>query len=247
MNSRYVIADTCDVTWERVRDGKIVMTTESQLASISQAVSEERIYGGIGGGTVALVSSQKEIDLAVRDALWTLEYLEMSQGVEIDPDGVATVPKKVEGEVTDNAGAFEVTIDDQNATEGTIVGADGKQEKVEFASGVAETSLSVEDGDKVVVYIKEDVTGDTVTFNSDKFSEAYKCTYRTIAYEPVSMKHVKDVIIQFDSVKPSGAFDLSFEMNSPIAPEMNFTVLTPQGTKEMGRILVTDPIDEDTP
>lgn len=245
MDNRYVIADTCDVTWQRVRDGKVVMTTESQLASISQAVSEERIYGGIGGGTVALISSQKEIDLSVRDALWTLDYLEMSQGVEIDSAGTATILKKLEGTVTDNSGTLEVTISNTTATEGIVVDNDGSQETVTFASGVAILALptTLTDGDKVVVYIKEDVTGDTVTFRSDKFSETYSCTYRTIAYNPSTMEHVKDVIIQFDSVKPSGAFDLSFELNTPIAPELNFTVLTPQGSKEMGRIVVTDPTD----
>ncbi|MEK4025515.1 hypothetical protein [Sporosarcina sp. FSL W7-1283] len=244
MNNRYVIADTCDVTWERIRDGKIVMTTESQLASISQAVSEERIYGGIGGGTVALISSQKEIDLSVRDALWMLDYLEMTQGVEINSAGTATITKKLEGKVADNAGTLEVTIDNTTVTEGVIVDKDGSQNVATFTTGVADLPLPAEakDGDTVVVYIKEEVTGDMVTFSADKFSELYKCTYRTIAFDPSTMEHKKDIVIQFDSVKPSGSFDMSFEMNSPIAPEMNFTVLTPMGKKEMGRILVTDPI-----
>lgn len=245
MNNRYVIADTCDVTWERIRDGKVVMTTESQLASISQAVSEERIYGGIGGGTVALISSQKEIDLSVRDALWMLDYLEMTQGVEVDPAGTATIiTKKLEGKVEDNGGTLEVKIDDTAVTGAIIVDKDGSHEPATFTTGVATLPLpaTAADGDTVTVYVKEDVTGETVTFNADKFSELYRCTYKTIAFDPSTMEHKKDVIIQFDSVKPSGSFDMSFEMNSPIAPEMNFTVLTPQNTKEMGRILVTDPI-----
>lgn len=245
MNNRYVIADTCDVTWERIRDGKVIMTTESQLASISQAVSEERIYGGIGGGTVALISSQKEIDLSVRDALWMLDYLEMTQGVEVNPAGEATILKETSGLVSDNGGTLEVTISNTTATEGILIDKDGSQNPITLTSGVADLPLPAVaiEGESVKVLYKETVTGDMVTFNSDKFSELYSCTYRTIAFDPSTMEHKKDIIIQFDSVKPSGSFDMSFEMNSPIAPEMNFTVLTPLGKKEMGRILVTDPID----
>lgn len=243
MSNRYVIADTCDVTWERISDGKIVMTTESQLASISQAVSEERIYGGIGGGTVALVSSQKEIDLAVRDALWMLDYLEMTQGVSVDPAGTASIFKATEGTVADNAGTLEVTISNTTATEGVLFENDGSQTPITLATGVAIVPVgsNVVDGDTVRVLYKDEVTGEMVTFNSDKFSEKFRVTYRTIAFEPKTMAHAKDIIIQFDEVKPSGNFDMSFEVNTAIAPEMNFTVLTPIGKKEMGRILVTDP------
>lgn len=243
MNNRYVIADTCDVTWERIRDGKVIMTTESQLASISQAVSEERIYGGIGGGTVALISNQKEIDLSVRDALWMLDYLEMTQGVEINPAGEATIFKEAEGTVADNAGTLEVTISNTKVTEGIVFDKDNSQNPVTFTTGVAVLPLpsAAVEGDTVKVLYKEKITGEMVTFNSDKFSEKYRCTYRTIAFDPVTMSHAKDIVIQFDEVRPSGNFDMSFEMNSPIAPEMNFSVLTPTGKKEMGRILVTDP------
>lgn len=243
MNKRYVIADTCDVTWERIRDGKIVMTTESQLASISQAVSEERIFGGIGGGTVALISTQKEIDLAVRDSLWMLDYLEMTQGVEVNPEGKTTIIKQIEGVVEDNGGELEIKIDNNTVTEGILVDKDGTQEPLTLTTGVAalpQGSGFVE-GDTVKVFIKEEITGEMITFDSDKFSEKYRATYRTIAYDPSTMEHKKDIVIQFDEVKPSGNFDISFELNTPIAPEMNFTVLTPIGKKEMGRILVTDP------
>lgn len=243
MSKRYVIADTCDVTWTRLRDKKIVMTTESQLASISQAVSEERIYGGIGGGTVALISSQKEIDLAVRDALWTLDYLEMSQGVEIDPTGEISITRMTEGAVTSDG---EVTISNTTVTEGIIVDKDGSQDPVTFATGVAilPTPTTFVEGEAVTVFYKENVTGEMVTFDSNKFSEKYAVTYRTIAFDPTTMEHKKDIFIQFDEVKPSGAFDMSFEINSAITPELNFTVMKPQGKTALGRILVADPEPE---
>lgn len=243
MNNRYIIMDTCDVTWERLSDGKIVMTNVSQMSSLEQTVSEEKIYGGIGSGTVALVSAQKEQELTVRDSTWTLDYMEMSQGVKI-ADGTATIKRKASLVVTDNLGTLEVTLPvGVTVTEAIFVDKDGSQDAVTVTANkieVPELSVAIA-GDTVDVFYDEVVTGEGIVFDSKKFSEVFKCTYKTIAYDPETMEIAKEVIIQFDRVKPSGNFSLNFEMGTPQTPEMNFTVLTNLNNNEFGRILLVDP------
>lgn len=240
MKNKVVINDTADVIWKRISDGHTVFTTEAQLASISQAVDEEKLYGGIGNRPVALLRSNKEIDLAVRNALWDLEYLSMTQGVAVEPDGKAQV-KKIEAlTVQDNGGELIVEISD-TAIDGEVVvyDIDGSQSSV-LATGkevVVSEGFKAKEGDDVTVIYKREVTGESVAFDSKKFSEKYSVEYQTIAYDPETMLPVYDIYIQFYEVIPSGEFEMSLENGTALTPELNFTVVAPAGETVMGRIV----------
>ena len=81
VSPKYIIHDTCDVIFEEIgTGGKVIATTEAQLASISQTVDEQEVRGGIGGAQVAEITSQKTIEASFRDALFSMDYLEMTQG-----------------------------------------------------------------------------------------------------------------------------------------------------------------------
>lgn len=241
MKNKVVVNDTADVIWKRKSDGHVVFTTEAQLASISQAVDEEKLYGGIGNQTVALLRSNKEIDLAVRNALWDLEYLSMTQGVAIQEDGQAVVKGKeivaVEG---DEIGGLTITLTETPVDDtATIFDLDGSQQEVAVATGSIEIpeGFEAKAGDEVTVIYDKDVTGETVVFDAKKFSEKYSVEYQTLAYNPETMQPAYDIYIQFDEVVPSGAFEMSLENGTPYTPELNFSVMTPTGKSEMGRII----------
>ncbi|SNZ09935.1 hypothetical protein SAMN05421503_1426 [Terribacillus aidingensis] len=220
--NKTVISDTADVTFKRKRDGHIVFTTEAQMASISQAVTEERLKGGIGNRDIALIRSAKEVSLAVRNALFDLEWLAMTQGVAVERDGKALV-NKIETVTVGDAGAFTLS---EVPAEGEVVftNLDGVNKKV-AADGTIPVDFA-EQGERLKAIYKVEATGKLVEIAADKFSESYEVEYRTITYNPDTNAVVSDLYVQFDNVVPSGAVELSLENGTPLTPELNFNAMT---------------------
>jgi hypothetical protein len=237
---RTLINDTANVVFKRKSDGHVIFTAEAQLASISQQISEEKLKGGIGNRTIALIRSDKEVQLQVRNALFDFDWLSVSQGVAVQEDGAATVWKREDSlQVVDNAGTLEVTI------KGTPV---GNTVRVINAKGEAEASTETTkkvavpvgvavEGERVSVAYQEDVVGNILTMDSQKFSEAYEVEYSTIEYNPETSQVVADLYIQFDHVIPSGSFDLSLENGSALSPELSFEAMTTGTSTEIGRFI----------
>lgn len=270
---RYVIADTCDVTFERLSDNKVIATAEAQLASISQTVDEQEVRGGIGGSLIATITSQKTIEASFRDALFSMDYLEMTQGTQAGETEVeylvnmSAVYEEIEAiddlSNADGSGVLKINAENNEPAEQAVVGyitnpITGLQRKIELDNleidvGNAkeffdlenakkiDENYTVEDGMQVNVLVLVKATGMGISVRSDVFPEKFKLTYRTVAYDPQTMEHVKDIIIQFNEVKPSANFDLGFEMSTPIAPEFTLQVTKPQGCTELGRIIAVDP------
>lgn len=241
--SKLLIIDTADAVMKRKSDGKVFVTSETQLASISQSLGiDEKIYGGIGNKPLAIMKGQKEITSTLRNAMYETSFLAMTQGVAIE-NGTATVYKDEKGlKVADDGGVLSVTITgnpkDGTAhvtnTGGDTLSATVADNKVTIPTGHAEPD------DLVVVRYQEDVTGDIVRLDGDKFAEAYSLEYHTIGYDPDTNKVVKDIYIQLDHVVPGGDFELSFENGSAIAPEITFEAMVNPGTDNIGRVIEVD-------
>lgn len=241
--AKMLINDTVDAVVKRKSDGHLFITAEAQLGSISQSLGiNEDIFGGIGNRKLAKIRGQKEMTSTLRNAMFDLELLSMTQGVAIDEAGQATVYKKEEGlkVETDGADGLKVTI--KGAPVGSIVQVRNAQGEVEEATAATNTVVIptgvAEEGELVSVYYQEDVTGEVVEFKSDKFSEAYTIEYSTIAYDPDTNRVVSDIYIQLDHVIPSADFELSFENGTAQTPEITFDALNAPNTNDMGRIIV---------
>ena len=250
VSPKYIIHDTCDVIFEEIGTGKVIATTEAQLASISQTVDEQEVRGGIGGAQVAEITSQKTIEASFRDALFSMDYLEMTQGEELKEDMEVTYLVNISG--TYEGGKIVLKEDDNDVESGVYTNDKGVQYHIEFTDGESEdltdeTGTGLKEGDKVLLLGRKTRSGVGIQVRADRFPKKFKLTYRTIAYDPTTMEHAKDIIIQFDEVKPSANFDLAFEMSTPIAPEFTLTVLKPVGCNVLGRIVTVDPtnIEED--
>lgn len=238
-----VVFDTVNVLLKRKSDGYVVAKTKTQMGSISQTVSSEKLYGAIGNQTVAILETQKEVTLSYRNALWDLEYLSMTQGVNIDKNAKVKIKKTEQVKVTGTTGSLKATLTGTPVGDKAVVfDVDGAQKEVTVAtkSITLPADYKVKTGETVTVVYDEEATGDVVTFDSKKFSEYYEIEMSTICYDPETMKVIKDLYIQFDQVKPSGAFDMSFENGSPLTPELTLEALSPNGTSEMGRIFTVD-------
>jgi len=224
MPNKVVISDTADVTFRRKTDGHVVFTTEAQMASISQAITEERLKGGIGNKDIALIRSAKEVSLAVRNALFDLEWLAMTQGVAVQRDGTALV-NKIETVTVGEAG--EIAVTETPVGDITLVNVEGVNAKI-TEGGTAPTDFAAP-GDKVQAIYKVEATGKLVEISAEKFAESYEVEYRTITYDPKTNSVVSDFYIQFDNVVPSGAVDLSLENGTPLTPELNFNAMVGEG------------------
>lgn len=235
-----LINDTADVVFTRKSDGKKIFTAEAQLASISQAITEEKLKGGIGNKTVALLRSDKEITLQVRNALFDLGWLSMTQGVAVEENGQATINFKEDDlVVTDNLGTLEVTITGTPSdTTAQIINSKGEVEEAAITGSKVTVPVGhAVAGEKVAVSYLKEVTGNLVSFDSKRFSENYAVEYHTIEYNPETNEVVADLYIQFDNTVPSGSFDLSFENGSAISPELSFEALASATGSEIGRMI----------
>lgn len=231
-----IISDTADVVFKRRRDGKIVFTAEAQLASISQNISEERLKGGIGNKTIAVLRSDKEVELQVRNAIFDSEWLEMSSGVSFDVK-TNTVHTREDDLIASNGA---ITIKGEPKTNGTmlILASNGDQFEGTYDDLLKKvTAPEIIDGKSYSVLYQIDVTGRTLSLQSDKFSESFSVEYRTIEYDIETNAIKNDLYFVFNSVTPSGNWSLSFENGQAITPELNFTVLTLTGSKEIGKVI----------
>lgn len=237
-----LIHDSCDVVIEDKATGKIFATTESQLNSISQTLGiDEGVFGGIGVRQIARIRGQKEITTNFRNALYNKEMLAATQGVEVTQESMVISKIKENVTVEEGLSGGEVTLTETLESNNVTL----RSEKGEIIEAVADNGvIEVDDsfakpGDKINVIYKEQVQGDVVDLDSEKFSTAKKITYHTIAYNRDNVV-VKDIYIVFYHAIPSGEFELALEMGTPIAPEINFDVLVDPGTSLMGKIIEVD-------
>lgn len=239
--AKLIIQDTAEILVTNLKTGKIVMMGEAQIAGIEQSISEEVIRGGIGNKSIFMMRSDKEMTLNMTSATFDMDYLSMTQGVEIEEAGTATVTRTLAGKVVDNAGTLEVTLANAPAdlTTATIRDADGSQEEVAVVSGkiTLPVGYEVAEGETVQAFFKDEVIGRSIELNAAKFSDKYKVEYRTIAYSVENATVHSDIYFIFDEAIPSGNFSLSLESGSAYAPELTFTVMAPIGSDKLGEMI----------
>lgn len=239
-----LINDTADVVFKRKSDGKIILTAEAQLAQITQAVTENKLKGGIGNKTISLLRSDKEITLKVTNALFDLDWLSMTQGVAVTTGGTATIYNREDGLATTGTTTLTATITGTPVgttvsvidTKGNVASATVASKTVTLPANVV-GGFNVTSGDKVSVVYQQSVTGNVLSLDSKRFSEQFSVEYHTIEYDPSTNGVVADIYFQFDSCLPAGAFDLQLQNGNALAPSLDFTALVPSGATEIGRII----------
>jgi len=231
-----IIQDVADCTFKRISDNKIVFTAEAQLSSISQKVNSQEVRGGIGSRLIAILKSEKSIDLTVKNAVFDSDYLEMLSGTSF-ASATNTVFTKEENLLSSNG--TTVTITGTPSASGAIIkviAADGTQYTGAFATGTV-TFTGGTAGAYYTCLYQTDVTGNTLSIKVDKFSEKYYCEFRTIEYNIETNAIENDLYWVFNSVLPDDNFDVSFENGKPITPEVKLKVLTPPNSNVIGKVI----------
>lgn len=234
---KLVIQDTAEILVTNIDTGKIVMMGEAQVAGIEQSVAEEVIRGGIGNRSIFMMRSDKEMVLNMTSATFDMDYLALTQGVEIEEEGSTTVTKAISLTVA-TGGTVTIPNAPAELTTATVRAGSGEQDEAAVATGIATIPVGLAaEGDKVEVFYKEEVTGRAIELDAAKFSDKYKVEYRTIAYSVENAKVHSDIYFIFDEAIPSGNFSLSLESGAAYAPELTFTVMAPIGSTKLGEMI----------
>jgi glucose dehydrogenase len=230
-----IVNDVCDVVFKRLSDGKIAFTAEAQLSSVSQKITENKIKAGIGNKTIAVLRSDKEIELNVRNGIFTTEFLEMSSGLTFNTE-TNTIWKKEEGLVSDGS---SVTITGTPKVGGKIkvIGSDGATVDGTYATGEVTFTGGVADKRYTVIYEFDATNSNALKLTSDSFSQNYQVEYSTVVYDPETNEILSDLYLVFNSATPAGDWNLSFENGKPLSQELKFTCLSPIGSNEIGKII----------
>lgn len=244
-----LVKDTARVTYRRKRDKKTIYNAAAQLASIAIAADIEKIKGDVGNRDITTLYSNKEVTLTNRNALFNLDYLAMTQGVDIEEKTVKVTHREDKLEVRDDAGVLSLTITKDpidNTVDlidrfGRVIQATVSTKTVTVPTGFAEP------GDKISAAYRIEVTGNVLELDAATFAEEYEVEYWTVEYDPKTQKVINDLYIIFDSVQPSADIEISFENGSAITPEFTFNVNSDGETSSIGRFVQKSRSENVTP
>lgn len=243
---RTIINDTCDVVAKRLSDGVLMFTATAQLASFAQKVKTDKIKGGIGNRDIAVIRSEKQVDLKIKNAVFDSAWLEMVTGATYATKGAIVYKREAitcttAGQLTitktptEDTTASKLTVFESNGT--IVTGTATVAPAVEPAVGGVVTLAGIVLGKIYQVVYQIDVVGNVLELDTTKFSERFYLEYTTIAYDLDTNKVTSDIYLQFDSVQPDDNITLSFESGKAINPDMSFIALPKVGLDVLGRII----------
>ncbi|PAV30166.1 hypothetical protein CIL05_06780 [Virgibacillus profundi] len=237
MNKTYII-DVAEAIVTRKSDKHTVFMGTGSTAGFNITGESETQRGGIGVKPVYRYNHSKTVELNITDVVFDLNYLAMTQGVEI-ADGSATVKKTETGLIVQSdVDALSVTLTGTPVDSTAILINGG--ESVEVA--VATDSVSVpegfaEEGDKVTAIYKEEAQGKVIDIDASKFSESYEIQYRTIEYDTKTNTVVNDIYFIFDNVVFNTEFEMALEAGTPLTPALTMEALTGDDEDKIGRVV----------
>lgn len=235
MAKQLVIQDVANVVIEDLATGKVAANTYLQMSGLEGTISEEDLRAGIGNGKIFKIRSDKDLNLNFQSAVFDADWLALTQGVEVQSrTAIVTQAERLpirDGEVKIKGTPLEDTV--------SLTDEDGSVEEATAVSGVVEipVGFSLKNGDDVIVTYKEEVTGTGIEFDSAKFSNKFKVTMSTIAYDLNTGDIYSDIYFIFPETMPGGDFSMNFEAGSAITPEITFSVLNQRGSTVMGEMI----------
>lgn len=236
--------DVAKITITDLETKKITATATATTSSINATLNEELLRAGWGGGVVATINSERNVELSFTDIFFSMDYLSMTAGSEVEEDAVGTVVDSFEGIVGGTAPSLTVDMPaGVTVTEAIFVDKDGSQSPVTVVTGKVEVpNLSdAKLGDTVTIFYSKEVTGQKVSIDAQKFPKYVSVQYHTRAFDSEKNTVVKDIYIQFDKVKPSGNFNLDLAVSTAANTELTFTAMNKSsGDTEMGRYFAID-------
>lgn len=229
-------------------------------SGITQSSSETEIRAGRGAGLIALIESEKSLEISLTNGVISKKWLEMQQGANFKEENI-TITKTETLEVAETevvapdpdagiVGEYTYTITLKgtplNTAEVTVINCDGENEtNVTVGTGGITTLPAgfVKGGEKVTVIYKAIVeNAEVLEIDSAVFPKGWELQLEVPAMDKCTQKVTHKVVFVFDNVRPSSSFDLSFAMGEAIAPEMTVKVMKSCCGTGLGKMAIV-PID----
>lgn len=235
---KLLVMDVGNVTIRDIATGKITATATASATSIATTVNEDVLRAGWGGGVVATISSEKNVELTFSDVFFSMDYLSMTEGSDIEETATGSVLVTFDAEVKTGL-TVDIPVTTPVISEVIYINKAGVQSTLTVATNkvtlpTGGTSHAV--GDTVTLHYRKTITGQKVSIDSQKFPKYVEVLFHTRAFNPETNAVVKDIYIQFDKVKPSGNSNFDLAVSTPVATEITMTAMNKSASStEMGR------------
>lgn len=215
-------------------------------SGITQSSSETEIRAGRGAGLIALIESEKSLEISLTNGVISKKWLEMQQGASFDTKDI-TIVKTEQVELV--ADPTDPTIlkgvlagtPSPNETTVTITNCEGEQDISALTTNefILPTGFVAKEGDKVTVAYKGIVKdAEVLEIDSAVFPKGWELQLEVPAMDKCTQQVTHKIVFTFDNVRPSSAFDLSFAMGEAIAPEMTVKVMKSCCSTGLGRMAI---------
>ena len=220
-------------------DGKTRFFGLMNTASIDKSIDTEEIRAGEAWGVKALMYTNPSMELTLIPAFWDDFFIEDAAGSVFENAVATTLPEN-------EAITFVLSTADATATmtgtpvddEVQVQDSTGKLWAATFAAGtitvVGGAALA---GTSGYALFKIAVTGDVLTFESEKYPEVHGITLRTSAIDTDSNKIVANLYFAFDNVVSDGSLALALAGATNSITEVKAKVL-PNALGEFGKYTI---------
>jgi len=202
----------------------IAVTTGDTATIIASAIRNTVFTGWTTGGTTTTVTFTATVKGAKTDALY-------SAGTTGATGTMTTTTQGDSVPTTITVGGTP------KGTSVTVIGVDGSMYTGTLSAQVVTFTGGVEGNKYIALYQVDETTAQVLDLDSSVFAAAYFVEYHTVEYDIISNTIIKDLYFQFDSAMPLDNWAFSFEAGKPIAPELDFKVLKPLTSTNIGRVV----------
>ena len=220
----------------------VVASATLQDANIEITANTSDVRGGQGNPLIAILHSERDINIPITDVKWDYKYLAMFLGQTIKTGAGVAYSFPEWYEASEENEVVSITLNETpadgetlsyTAEDGTTVTGAASGKTVTFATGV-------KNGDSVLVSAYKYVTSastENIDFDSNVFAKDFTIILETIELDDdTEPTHRLQYI--FDRSKPAGNFNLNTtsERNAS-TQQMSFRVLKPRTSTKVGRAL----------
>lgn len=244
----FILFDVAEAIITDKQSGEKFLNKFLTTSGISQTSTETDVRGGRGNALLAVVESEKAIEITMANAVVSKKFLEMQQGAEFKTDTVTIVKtekvKLVAGSSqSDPATGTIVGTPLPTETSVTLTNCDGDSVLTTLTtkSFVVPIGFDAKAGDEItVLYKSEVVDAEVLQFDANLFPKGWELQLEVPAMDKCTGIVTHKVVFVFDNVRPSSAFDLSFAVGEPIVPEMTLRVMKSCCSDSLGRMAIVE-------
>ena len=239
-----LVMDVANVYLRDLESGKLIGTTTTSANSINATLEQDVLRAGWGGGVVASISSSKLVEISFTDVFFSMDYLALQQGSEVEENATGKVLQHFGATVEKDGADLKVTVPaDVTATSAIFEDLDGSQNPVTITTNeiTIPTGSEAKEGDEVRFFYEKEITGKRVSIDSAKFPKYVEVTMHTRGFNPDTNTVSQDIYAKLDKCQVGGNSTLELGVNTPVSTEITFTAMNKnKNSTELGSFWSVD-------